>query len=455
MGYTVLSIAYGYHHMSLFSILGLSIALGTGCMALGLFWISLAGFKPSRTILIIMACVFSALLAILWKKNKLILPIIYPPLKEMLGKNYLAFICFLFIQALVIVVSIHALAFPLFEWDAFAIWGLKAKVLALESLRYPSEYFYDHSLSYSHQDYPLLFPFLVSGVYGAIGYVDDQVGKIVLPLLYISFGLLVYSGLRWQITRNQAAALTAFLMEIPVLLRWAGSGYADLALTMYYAGSIFFLLKWLREEIYSDLSMAILFSVFCFFTKKEGIGLSIINVIGIGLFSINHFSRRRMIGFFLFVACTSLLLLSWIVWSWNLPRTHDNYASQFHLRIIVENLHRLKIIIPQFLNQIIQWNRWGSLWIVLVVASLLGWRAFRKQHVIALWALLGMHFGLYIFIYIITPWEIQSHIQVSLERLILHITPAAILIIGYHWNVIVRKEDIMENDCNPLQENGK
>jgi len=46
------------------------------------------------------------------------------------------------------------------EWDAFAIWGFKAKVLTHEALRPTPAYFHDLTLSYSHLDYPLMVPFL-------------------------------------------------------------------------------------------------------------------------------------------------------------------------------------------------------------------------------------------------------------------------------------------------------
>ena len=52
----------------------------------------------------------------------------------------------------VAIVSIHAVAQPVYELDAFAIWALKAKVLAHESLWSRPEYFSDPAFSFSHQE---------------------------------------------------------------------------------------------------------------------------------------------------------------------------------------------------------------------------------------------------------------------------------------------------------------
>src|SRR5205823_1774846 len=52
------------------------------------------------------------------------------------------------------IVCLHALRIAVIEWDTFAIWGLKAKVLAADSLRTNPEYFHDATFDFSHRDYP-------------------------------------------------------------------------------------------------------------------------------------------------------------------------------------------------------------------------------------------------------------------------------------------------------------
>jgi dolichyl-phosphate-mannose-protein mannosyltransferase len=437
-GYGVISAIFSGGRKSFSEIIGLSTAVGPGCTAFFLFWLSLAGLTPSRSIFVFFAVAISILIACFWKYGRLIVP--HPGMGPLRNNDWWLLIPVLVVGLTMVVISVHALGFPLYEWDAFAIWGLKAKVLAGESLRSGPQYFHDPSMSYSHLDYPLLVPFLVAGVYGIIGHIDDQVGKILFPFLYISLGLLMYSGLRWINSRKQAALLTALLMGVPVLIRWAGSGTADLVLTIYYAGSIHFTVKWLQEEKAPDLMLAILFSVFCSFTKNEGMALGLTNILILFLFTFGRINRRQVTGLVIFVVGLIFLLLPWIIWMKGVPRTHEDYLSRISYSIFVENIHRLEIIIPAFFNKFFQWNKWGGLSILLIVMAVIGWRAFRKRYVIAMWLLLGMHIGLYILIYLISPWNINEILFVSLDRLILHTTPAIIFLIGYHWAEISYEE---------------
>ena len=93
-----------------------------------------------------------------------------------------------------VMIVVVALSSPLSEWDAFAIWGFKAKVLTHDALRPTPAYFHDLTLSYSHLDYPLMFPFLTAGAYAAMGTVDDQTGKLVSVFLDVLIVPMVYSG---------------------------------------------------------------------------------------------------------------------------------------------------------------------------------------------------------------------------------------------------------------------
>src|SRR5439155_22048644 len=100
--------------------------------------------------------------------------------------------------------SLEAIAAGWIDWDGFAIWGFKAKVLTYQSLRADPAYFHDASLRFSSPDYPLLLPFLTGGFYAAIGHVDDHLDKMMRPLIFAAFAAITYFGLRWKLPRNQS-----------------------------------------------------------------------------------------------------------------------------------------------------------------------------------------------------------------------------------------------------------
>ena len=77
------------------------------------------------------------------------------------------------------------------------------------------------------------------------------------------------------------------------------------------------------------------------------------------------------------------------------------------------------------------------LWIILPIFALLGWRGFREDKVLVLWLALLAQFCIYVFAYTISRADLNWLLQTSLDRLLIHLSPIAILLIGFHWSSIV------------------
>lgn len=435
LGYGITSLILKRKRISLCEIFFLSSAVGAGALGFILFWLSLLGFKPSGLILLCITffavsniyCQYKRGSLLTFTKSSEALPGFY-------RKSWWVVFPVLFILSLMtVLVVVNALLIPLYDIDAFAIWGLKAKVLVYEDLRSAS-YFYSLPLSFSHLEYPLLVPFLTSGVYAAIGYIDDLVGRIIYPLLYLSLMCLSYTALRWKLREKESFILCAIMMSLPALIRWSGAGVVDMVLTLFYGGSIYYITRFLNEKDSRDLTLAMMFTAFCAFTKNEGLALALINIIVFLFFNLmTGFKKRNLVISAYFVSGVLLLLLPWFIWSKDIPKTYENYPSRIDNAFFFENIFRLRVIIPEFLKQFIYFERWGAFWLLLPVFAVLGWKAFQKQHTVIMWVFFALHIFLYIFIFIITPWDPEHLALMSLERLLLHSTPAVLLLIAFHW----------------------
>ena len=446
VGYTVISAIHASNRMTIVQLIGLGPAVGAGTMGLLLFWTSLIGFTPSRNVLAIIGILTLASLLVM-KKNHRLVRIKIPAIDWEKGDGWMIAPSLVMLMGLVMIITV-ALSSPLSEWDAFAIWGFKAKVLAHEALRPTPADFHDLTLSYSHLDYPLMVPFLTAGAHAAMGTVDDQTVKLASAFLDVLLVPMVYLGLRWKLRRLPAACLCAILAMLPVMFRYGGVGCADLPLAMFYAGSIFYVARWIDQQQREDLILAILFSAFAAFTKNEGMVLALINgavILGFELWG----GRRRVWGgaaaFF-----TGLLAMdaAWLIWSRNLPHTHEDYGSKLLSSALVTHLPRLKEIIPAMLVQITEFHVWGLLWIMAVVLALLGWRALARPYVMALWILLGLHLMSYALAYIVTPWDLGMLMPMTMNRLLLHTVPAVILLAGWHWAELETNHRHVGNICS-------
>jgi hypothetical protein len=70
----------------------------------------------------------------------------------------------------------------------------------------------------------------------------------------------------------------------------------------------------------------------------------------------------------------------------------------------------------------------------------IGWRAFRFRFVVLLWILLVAHIGLYILIFMVTPWPLEILMPWVAGKLLMHASPAAALLIGLHFEACAREE---------------
>jgi hypothetical protein len=447
VGCAVMAAIHPAGRVSLSQLAGLGPAIGAGTLGLLLFWSSLIGFAPSRNLLVIIGGLTLASLLFMKTRNRLPQVVIWTARWEK-SDGWMGLPLLVIALAATLMVT-GALSMPLADWDAFAIWGFKAKVLAHEALRPTPAYFHDLTLSYSHLDYPLMLPFLTAGAYASMGTVDDQAGKLVSVFLDLWMVPVLYCGLRWKLRRLPAAWLSAIAALLPVMFRYAGVGCADFPLAMFYAGSIFFVAKWIEERQGKDLIPAILFSAFAAFTKNEGLVLALANGLVILGFGLWRRRQRDWIGGAVFFAGLLAIQAAWLFWSSSLPRTHEDYGSKLLSTSVAAQLPKLQQIIPAMAVQAAEFRSWGLLWVLTGVMALLGWRVFARRYVLAVWILLGLHLMSYALAYSVTPWDLSVLMPMTLDRLLLHTVPAVILLAGWHWAEVESSHPVSRIQPNP------
>jgi Dolichyl-phosphate-mannose-protein mannosyltransferase len=436
IGHVIVSLIFKDEPRSLPECLASVAAVGVGAFSLILFWVSLAGVAPGRIPLVLGAIIFGAVQYQLLRNHRR--PwIMTRPNAPVSSWEWIGLIgCGAIIAVCIAIVSTHSVAQPVYELDSFAIWALKAKVLAHESLRPRPEYFSDPAFSFSHQSYPLLVPFLIAGVYGAIGQTNEYMGKSIFLILYLAFVFQVFTALRWKLNRSASLLLTTLTVSLPPVLRWAGAGTADLAMALYYAGAVFYFLRWLEKERRSDLVMLILYSGFMTFTKNEGFAAMLL-VAGLMIaFAVFSRSKTKLAAFGFFVAGVLLLTFPWLYWSWPIPHTDENYGARLQPDLLVQNLDRVGVILREFCRRALNWSRWSGIWFLLPLVAIIGYRAWKNRSAVALWLLLLAQMTLYVVIFVVTPWNVQDLAAAVVERLLVQIVPVVVFLIGLHWAAI-------------------
>lgn len=170
-----------------------------------------------------------------------------PVVRRPVGSDWAALVPLTLIAMAVLLVTMIALRFDLFEGDSVVIWGFKAKVLFLSPLSPKPVVFTDPQFSYTHQDYPLLVPMLSAAAYTIVGQVNEPAGKVVLPLLMASQAMLGFAAIRRWLSVFRALLATALLTCLPFAVFFAGTGNPDAVLETFYLGALVYFVRWIED----------------------------------------------------------------------------------------------------------------------------------------------------------------------------------------------------------------
>ncbi|HVT90205.1 MAG TPA: hypothetical protein VHD56_15240 [Tepidisphaeraceae bacterium] len=77
---------------------------------------------------------------------------------------------------------------------------------------------------------------------------------------------------------------------------------------------------------------------------------------------------------------------------------------------------------------------WIPVIIVALLAAVIGWNGWTRPDVRAGWFILFVQLAAYSIVYLITPWELPVLIPITAPRLMLQVTPLAMLLVAMHWS---------------------
>ncbi len=393
-------------------------------MGLLLIAISMMGWQPSRAIIFGITGV--AAVAALTPGRRLRMA---KAIDEDRAPKWWLIFCFVALAYGTFVVAVDTCVYPTGDWDAFAIWQLKSKVLTNEPLVPRPAYFTDVSRSFSHLEYPVLVPMISAGEHAMAGSLDDEKEKAPQLLFYLGLGAVVYAAIRRRHGGTAAVTATTLLLCTPKMLEFAGTGDADLPLAAFYACSLVSLLNWQQDRRRADLIFTALFTILLAWSKQEGLPLAIVNVLAVAALSV-----RKPATWISFGVVVAAAYLPWFLYTRAIPRTDENYMGHLHFSEAMGNLSRLGPVLWGFLTKALDVQLWSVFWYLLPIAAILRWRRFLDRGVMLVWILLTAHFLIYLPPYLIVAnWDFRGLMNVTQDRLLLHITPAAALLIGLQW----------------------
>lgn len=252
-------------------------------------------------------------------------------------------------------VMFRATFHPIFEWDSWAIWDLKAKAFFYQRSLFP--YITDSYYSLSHLEYPLLYPLAVTFLYLVLERHSD-IALLIPAILYACAPLMLYGAVRRHgAGRGLAGAGAAALIWTPNFLFWSQNLNADGPLAVYVLASTLFTADYLRRP---RLATALLAGIFAGMTtqlKIEGVVL----IMGIVSFVMWQALTRReaRAGAILFLSALIGIGAPWFLFQ----RAVSDYAGHLateNVQTVIANWNVLPVIFGDGASWLTDWNALGG-----------------------------------------------------------------------------------------------
>jgi 4-amino-4-deoxy-L-arabinose transferase-like glycosyltransferase len=314
---------------------------------------------------------------------------------------------------------------PHSNWDALMIWNVRARFLERDPLNMANTF--SPLLFWSHPDYPLLLPSIVS--FGLSLTSENQIAPASIAFIFTMMtALLLATSVAFIKTKSHGLFAAMLLFTTPFWINCGASMLADVPIAFYFLSTIICLSLFDKERHASYLILAGLFASMAAWTKNEGL-LFILCVIAASMIAKMSlkFQKRSMLA----VIAGALPILLILIWfKMTLAPPNDLVAGQGPDSTVARLLNPSRyILVAQYF--IVYSVTFGG-WVVSPVPLLcLLWFILRARldnvsSKRALLTVLFMLFG-YAMIFLVTPTDLPQHLMTSADRLILQLWPMAIL----------------------------
>jgi hypothetical protein len=322
--------------------------------------------------------------------------------------------------------------------DAWAIWNSHAKYLAAGGKTWAL----DIQNTY-HPDYPLLLPGAVVHVWRYIGNNSPDASGF-LGILFEIAAVVVLAATLIKLRSPTVGLLMGFvLIGSPAFVHNAASEYADVPLSAFIVATIALICLYESDKSKPAglIALAGFMAGCAAWTKNEGVPFALVTVAALlaPVFWSPSATVRRIAGF---AAGVALPLAAIVYFKLTIAPPNDLFDNRTLADLLAKlsDSSRYLLIFKSYIR--IGWTFGG--WAfnpflpILAFIGLAGvdrsvLRSFSWQAGVAIIVMLEVG---YFVIYVITPLELNYHLNSSMDRLLMHVWPACLLLAG----MTVRKQ---------------
>ena len=326
------------------------------------------------------------------------------------------------------------------DWDGWAIWNSHARFLFRNGPGWQDQISrrFQGIQNTFHPDYPLLTPTLTARFWR---YADVEIPEVG-GLINIAFGVSIIAVLLTGLTAVRDLSLGAVtalvLIGTPFYLYHCTSQYADLALAFYFLVPVVLLcVQDVDRSSNSGLMSLVGFAAGCAgWTKNEGLvfiaALSTVLIV-IGVRRRSTTSLRRISAFGAGLFLPAMIILYFKLW---IASENDLIFNRGTGAVLIQKMFdpaRYISIIQAFCKALASW--WITPSVILLVTLVLS-RGLDRARLKSFGLLAGictftLLWAAYFGIYVLTPLNLQYHLNTSLDRLLLQLYPSVLFLTAF------------------------
>lgn len=341
------------------------------------------------------------------------------------------------IEFILLVVKMFAFQ-PYGGGDTWTIWNLKAKFLFRDGGIYWQRIF-DPVIYWSHPDYPLFLPLVISFGWRIFGGENFLVSIFVAAFFLFSSVAVIFFALAKARGRYVSLLALSVLCSTPFFINHGTSQYADVPLGFLMLLS-FVILYFSETACKNNFRIKVILGLvlsLSAWTKNEGMIFSLLFIVI--YFMKKIIEKRNVKKSVLFLIMGYLPLFSALIWFKQF--SHDDLLnSQTAIQIGQKLLdfQRYRIVISAFISEFFKFPEWRfSLWPFLFLGALFFYRnnSSENKKIIKINLLtMILMFICYYFVFIITPRDLNWHLDTTLNRLYIQMFPSLLFTIFLCFN---------------------
>lgn len=318
---------------------------------------------------------------------------------------------------------LYARPFPYGGWDAWAIWNLKSKFLALGGADWKN--MFDPALICSNTHYPFALPLFNAWTWSFIPGTPQIVPLANAVIFNMILGGLIFGFLKDQLNTNWAVMPVLFLFMIPAYMIYLSSQYADIFISLFFIASLFAVYKAHLTKDNTLLIAAGIFLGLLSFIKNEGMALA-----GI-IFLTSHFyllkRKDKTTALKIFWLSTVIAGIPTLIFLFFLKPENLVFINGLLSETNPTNIFRLKNILLFFVAEFIN-IKWTFFWCLILLIGILNSKSLFKKEFVIFYTSLGCYLIIIVLNYFInTYYEILWWLPSSLSRVLGAVIPGIII----------------------------